>query len=118
MSDTTPDRRRTKRFGGHDHGIISARVRPGHEVSVLDVSAGGALVEGACRLMPGTVVELQLETDRERAAITGRVLRCAVARLRSTSVCYRGAIGFERHLAWYVDTEHVGRAFPSRTRFG
>ena len=112
MSDATPDRRRTRRFGHDDHSILSARVRPGLDVSVVDVSAGGALVESDCRLMPGAIVELQLETPGGRAAIRGRVLRCSVARLRSTSVCYRGAIGFDRHLPWFVDEERAGYGVP------
>jgi hypothetical protein len=118
MSDSPQDRRRSRRFGRGDHGIVSARVRPGHSVSVVDVSAGGALVEGEYRLMPGAVVELHLETGRERASIRGRVLRCAVARLRPSSVCYRGAIGFDRHLPWYVEEDRGGYGVHGPERFG
>ena len=97
------DRRRTPRHGRvEEHGIVSAKVRPGRDASIVDVSAGGALLETTHRLLPGTSVELQFETSVERATVRGRVLRCAVARLRSTSVCYRGAIGFDRHLPWFV----------------
>jgi hypothetical protein len=118
MTDSTLDRRRSRRFDGRDHGIVSARVRPGHQVSVVNVSAGGALVEGEFRFIPGSAIELQLETGRERAAIRGRVLRCAVARLRSESVRYRGAVGFDRDLQWYVQEDLRGMAFPSTKRFG
>ena len=103
MTDPADDRRRTPRRSRlEDHGIVSARVRPGREASVVDVSAGGALVETQHRLLPGTAVELHLETPHQRATVRGRVLRCAVARLRSSSVCYRGAISFDRHLPWFV----------------
>ena len=103
MTDPADDRRRTRRHNRvEDHGIVSARVRPGREASVVDVSAGGALVETQHRLLPGTAVELYLETPQQRATVRGRVLRCAVARLRSSSVCYRGAISFDRHLPWFV----------------
>ena len=112
MSLGSFDRRQTRRFGTNDHGIVSARVRPGHDVAVIDVSAGGALVEGDYRLMPGTAVDLQLEASGERAAVRGRVLRCAVARLHPTSVCYRGAIRFDRHLPWFVDEEASGYTVP------
>jgi hypothetical protein len=79
-------------------------------VSVVDVSPGGALIETAHRLMPGAAIELHLSTTSDRVAIRGRVLRCGVARLHPTSICYRGAIGFDRHLPWYVDEE--GRRSP------
>ena len=103
MTDSAGDRRLTPRHGRvEEHGIVSAKVRPGREASLVDVSAGGALVETTHRLLPGTSVELQFETSVERATIRGRVLRCAVARVRATSVCYRGAIGFDRHLPWFV----------------
>ena len=99
-----------------EHGIVSARVRPGHDVSLIDVSAGGALVEGRYRLLPGASVELQLETSQLTAGVRGRVVRCSVSRLRSTSVCYRGAIAFDRHLPWFVDDESAGYAVPTSER--
>jgi hypothetical protein len=103
MTDSADDRRRTPRHRRvEQHGIVSAKVRPGRHASVVDVSAGGALVETTHRLLPGTAVELQLETSVERATVRGRVLRCTVAGLHPTSVCYRGAIGFDRHLPWFV----------------
>jgi hypothetical protein len=113
MNPASLERRQMRRFSGHDHGIVSARVRPGHEVSIVDVSAGGALLESDYRFMPGSAVELQLEVSGERAAVRGRVLRCAVARLHSTWVCYRGAIRFDRHLPWLVDGQSVGYDVPS-----
>ena len=82
---------------------MSACVRPGHHARVIDVSAAGVLLETSHRLLPGTKVEVQVETGSERASMRGHVLRCAVVRLRPTWVCYRGAIAFERHLPWFVD---------------
>lgn len=98
------DRRRTRRRTAlADHGIVSAHVRPGRLVALVDVSAGGALVDSPHRLLPGTVVELQLETETRRASMRGCVVRCCVIRVRSAAVCYRGAIAFDHHLAWFAD---------------
>ena len=109
MSHRSHDRRRAHRQRRvEEHGIVAVRIRPGHEATVIDVSADGALVETHHRLLPGTAVDLHLEAPHRRATIRGRVLRCAVARVRSTSVCYRGAIGFDRHLPWFVDEESAG----------
>jgi hypothetical protein len=88
-----------------DHGIVGARVRPGHPATVIDVSAGGVLVETAHRLLPDTNVELQVETQSRRARVRGRVVRCAVVRVHPESISYRGAIAFDRHLPWFDDED-------------
>ena len=107
------ERRAAPRLHGiEEHGIVAARVRPGYRVSVVDVSAGGALVEGTCRLLPGVTVELHVETADRRAAIRGRVLRCVVARLRPSFVYYRGAICFEDDLPWFVVGESQESQVP------
>jgi hypothetical protein len=104
MRNNAPDRREARRMeAAEEHRIMSASVRPGHRVRLVDVSSGGALVETNHRLLPGTTVELQLESGTKRASVPGRVVRCAVVRLRPTWVCYRGAIAFDRHLPWFVD---------------
>ena len=104
MSDSPSDRRGMRRLDAlEEHGIVSARVRPGHRARLIDVSASGALIETSHRLLPGTSVELRVETGTDRASVRGQVLRCAVVRVRPTWVCYRGAIAFDRHLPWFVE---------------
>ena len=116
MNESAHDRRHTRRHRHADeHGIVSARVRPGHSAKLIDASAGGALIETSHRLLPGTSVELQIETRADRTSIRGRVLRCEIVRLRPSWVCYRGAIGFERHLPWLVE-EGRGMAPFAATR--
>jgi hypothetical protein len=112
--DERPDRRRARRRRTiHDHGIVSARVRPGREASLLDVSAGGALVETCYRLLPGSPIELHVATNERRASVRGGVLRSAVVGVRATGMCYRSAIGFDHLLSWFVDGEAGGYAVPS-----
>jgi hypothetical protein len=101
MTTRNVDRRRAPRcHSAAEHGIVSARVRPGRRVVIVDVSANGALIEANQRLLPGTNVELHLDTGDRRATVRGRVLRCQVARVRPTAVCYRGAIAFDSDLPW------------------
>ena len=85
-----------------DHGILGARLRPGHDVTVVDASAHGALIETDRRLLPGASVDLQLATASTSVNVRGRVLRCSVSRVHPSAIWYRGAIGFERHLPWLV----------------
>ena len=108
MTSGSLDRRNFRRIGTGEHGIISARVRPGHLAIVIDVSAGGALVEISQRLLPGSAVDLQIDTIHRRTALRGRVLRCAVNRLHSTAVSYRAAIAFDRQWSlWALSPSSV-----------
>jgi hypothetical protein len=106
MSEERTERRNSPRTTAHD--VVAARVRPGRQVSVIDLSASGALVETSHRLLPGTTVELQVDATDRSATMRGRVMRCAVSQVRSSLVCYRGAIAFERHLPWFVNEEGSG----------
>ena len=93
--------------GPGGHGILSTQVRPGYRAQLINIGAGGALIETGRRLLPGSNVELVLERERYRASVRGRVLRCSVVRLQSASICYRSAIGFDRSLPWFVEQERV-----------
>jgi hypothetical protein len=112
MRHARADRRLTERHRHVDaHGIVLMRLKPGRFARLIDVSAGGALIETSHRLLPGTSVELFMESIARRTAVRGRVLRCAVVRVRPTFICYRGAIGFDRQLPWF--TEAAGHHVPS-----
>jgi PilZ domain-containing protein len=116
MRQGTAERRRLRRLERfEDHRIVSTRVRPGHHARIVDVSAAGVLIETAYRLLPGTSVELQVETEKTHTRVRGEVLRCAVAGLRADVVSYRGAIRFDRHLPWFVD-ESGDRGGSAETR--
>ena len=114
MTEHATERRRDRRRRHQDdHGISCARLRPGYDVSVIDVSAGGALIESDRRLLPGAAVELNLRGEhRPPEIIRGHVLRAAVARLRSNMVCYRGAIVFDHDLPWLVNEASSGSGLP------
>src|SRR5438132_12722643 len=114
MTERSVERRHMRRrHCVEEHGIVSSRVRAGHDALIVDISAGGILIETDRRLLPGSSVELQLETGKQRTAIRGRVLRSAVVRLRSNSVCYRAAVGFDRPLPWIWDDDLTGYPVPS-----
>jgi hypothetical protein len=98
------DRRRMRRLHEtQEHRIVNMRVRPGHRAHIVDISAGGALIDTTYRLLPGTCVELHVETSTRQTRVRGQVLRCSVVRLKSSHVCYRGAIRFDRYLPWIAE---------------
>jgi hypothetical protein len=95
MNSGSSERRIYFRRTASEHHIVSARVRPGHWAAIVNVSDGGALVETARGLRPGTTVDLQFGTPERQTFVRGRVVRCTVTELRSSSVLYHAAIAFE-----------------------
>jgi len=114
MNETLDRRHACRRHTFDQHGIEHARVRPGREVLIVNVSSGGVLVETPHRLLPGSPIELHLRTAEQRVSVRGRVLRCAVARLRADDLWYRGAIGFDLELPWFADRQEAGYDVPAR----
>lgn len=73
----------------------TAILRPGQEVTVVNLSHGGVLLESSTRMAPGARAELQL-LGIHRRMVRGRIDRCHVARLEPLR--YRGAVVFDEHL--------------------
>jgi hypothetical protein len=83
-----------------------ARLRPGLEVVVINISAGGALIQSARRIHPGARAELQLLGSLGQV-VSGRVQRCRVNGL--DPLRYEGAIIFDVRLHWNAAS---GSEFP------
>jgi PilZ domain len=91
-----------------------ARVRPGHRVHVVNVSAGGALIDATRPLRPGTDVEVQFERSDSRVRVSATVLRCGIAALDPhRGPTYRAAIAFSQTIDWVREgTTHDGYCMP------
>ena len=112
MDQPLTDRRVEARVYPAD--FTRATLRPGCVVLVVDVSAGGALVQARRPLRPGTRAHLQLVTAARTFGITAHVLRCAVWSLDPLDgVLYRGALKFDHRwdLSWVAATQ-PGSAVP------
>jgi hypothetical protein len=94
------ERRGCQRHDGTEcRWITSARLRPGRDVTLLNLSSRGAQVEAASRLLPGTSVELQLAALDRRWLRSAQVLRCHVSALvPEGGVRYRAALRFDEAL--------------------
>jgi hypothetical protein len=89
--------------------LATARVRPGHEVRVIDLSSGGVLVEAATRLLPGARVVLQFIGPGVALRASARVVRCFVVALDPEhGVRYRAALAFDRELDVFADEMSSG----------
>lgn len=96
--DRECERRREPRAGGAG---MRARVRPGHRVTVIDLSARGALVEAERALRPNSHVDVYLETDTQRRTVSAKVVRCAVAAIDSEAgITYRAGLSFIETCQW------------------
>ncbi len=114
MEQQVVDRRMDSRFSPPDPAAARATLRPGCVVSLVDVSRGGALVEGPRPLRPGARVHLQVTTAARTFAIDAQVLRCAVWILDPIDgVRYRGALRFEQRVDWtWGEASRGGYAVP------
>lgn len=93
--------------------LATARVRPGHEVTVINLSSGGALVEAAVRLLPGARVTLQFVGPGVGLRAAARVIWCRVAALDAErGVRYRGALAFDRTLEVFAQDPSAGYRLP------
>ena len=92
------DRRAHDRMVAHElDWLKSARLRSGPQLSLIDLSAGGALFETGSPLGPGMTSTLTLTGEGIVETATFRLLRCEVASLKNGLV-YRGACVFDRVL--------------------
>ena len=90
------DRRVHERLGAHElDWLKSARLRFGPVLSLIDLSAGGALFETSAPLRPGSNAVLTISGRGVTETASFRVLRCEVASLQQGLV-YRGACVFDR----------------------
>lgn len=101
MDSKIVDRRVDARFDPPAVADLQATVRPGCAVVLVDVSAGGALVQAPRPIRPGSKVHLQVTAGSQRFAIPAQVVRCAVWSLHPLDgVFYRGALKFDERVEW------------------
>jgi uncharacterized NAD(P)/FAD-binding protein YdhS len=110
MTAVASDRRQHGRGPSAAHQILTARVRPGHNAVIVDLSRSGVLLEVSVRLLPGAPVDVQFDSKHERTALGGRVVRSTVIRLSSSGIWYHAAVAFDRLLP--TTTPEIGYEVP------
>ena len=106
MDCTVSERRAHERTEAQLGHIARATLRPGHPILVVNISRGGALIEGNRPLRPGTRVMVQVVTSTGALGLSALVLRCGVQSLSvDEGVLYRGAVKFDERRDW---TREVG----------
>jgi PilZ domain-containing protein len=110
-ADFVERRRMPRRIPEPGEVLSKVRLRGGREWTVVDISSGGALLDGDNRLLPGTHVDVHVTTRDGRVLVRARVVRASVVRLRADVVGYHAALAFEAS----VDTLTRGYAVPAVT---
>jgi hypothetical protein len=101
-------RRHARRTPAPVDSLAQVRLRTGPELSVIDVSDWGVLVQGLVRLLPGARLDVHLIALHGRVLVRCRVVRAYVAGLRPDAIVYRGALAFDQRL----DTTSRGYPLP------
>jgi hypothetical protein len=94
------DRRRSRRRTRGDlPWLWSVKLPGGSQVSVVDISSTGVLLETASRLADGNTVDLQLLGQDTNVTVPARTVRVQVAEVTGLGVKYRVAAAFTHDLA-------------------
>jgi hypothetical protein len=101
-------RRAVRRAPGGQESLARVRLRTGPELSVINISDDGALVEGAVRLLPGARLDIHVIAREGRVLVRSRVVRAHVSAIRADAVRYCGAVVFDQP----VDTVVPGLSQP------
>ena len=98
------DRRRARRLNSEElPDELFGRIRPGHQIRIVNASSFGVLIESSRRLLPGTNVELHLELREIRHQTRTRVVRCQVGCVMAHALIFRGALNVERPIPWFSE---------------
>src|SRR6476659_6417134 len=96
---TRHDRRADRRRREHElRWIRQARLGAGHAVSIVDLSAGGALIDSPIPLRPGARLGRAIDGRGFNKAIQLRVVRCQIGALNAGEALYRGACEFTNRI--------------------
>lgn len=109
-TESAVDRRTARRLRAESLPSLAARLVAGPDVTLIDVSTGGARFESDTRLLPGSSVGLRLVQNDAIFLVMARVVRSRVARLESGNLRYESAVAFDKECPMF--TEAVAVAHP------
>ena len=93
-------RSRAHRWGARDlPWLREIRLPWGLNVQLVNISHSGLLVESGARLAPGTATVFNLTGPEKQLSVQARIVRSAIAAVRSTGVRYHSAVSFDHALA-------------------
>ena len=110
-----------RRTPAPDETLASLRLRTGRELAVVNIGDGGALVEGATRLLPGTHVEVHVITREGRTLVRSRVMRAWVFAVSADALEYRAVLAFDARVntapSWVATTRTAPSSAPTGSHY-
>lgn len=104
MGIAVSERRAHERTADDWTRTARASLRPGCPIAIVNISRGGAFIEGPQPMRPGTRVMLQIVTPASTFGLSALVVRCGVGALSANDgVIYRGALRFDERRDWTTD---------------
>jgi hypothetical protein len=93
------DRRRHRRLRGNElPSLWTVKLPWGSAAKVVDISKGGALIESGSKVVPGSILDLQLLGAGTNLSVPARMVRAEVARIDAVGVRYNIGAAFSREL--------------------
>jgi hypothetical protein len=94
------ERRLDRRCTAAAMRVVQATMRPGRDVSVVDLSAAGAQIETERPLRPGSRIHIRFVLESGSVAVVAHVVRCCVWALHpEQGPTYRGGLHFDERCA-------------------
>jgi hypothetical protein len=108
------DRRADRRRREDELGWIRRARLNGQSVSIVDLSAGGALIDSPVPLRPDSFLTLEIAGGGVDEAIQFRVVRCHIGSLQPGKTIYRGACEFLRRIDLPAEPARARVLYPGR----
>ena len=89
--------------------LIAVKVQS-EEVSVVNASRSGILIECGIRLPPGTAKQLEFHNLDGLLRVRGQVVRCEVTKVTRDRLIYRVAFAFSKEVDFISDEELIATA--------
>jgi hypothetical protein len=109
MTVAMSERRAHERADGSWSRSIRAVLVPGQRIALVNISRGGALVDGSRPMRPGTRVMLQLTAPGAALGLSARVVRCLVRAVAAEGIVYRAALRFDERRDWTAELRRLVR---------
>jgi hypothetical protein len=93
------DRRRASRHRASDlPGSLRARLAASGDITLVDISSSGVLLETKKELAPGSIVHLQMQNADANVSVVARLVRSERTRVDGSEWIYRVAAAFAREI--------------------
>lgn len=101
------ERRSDRRCTAAALRVVQATMRPGRDVSVVDLSAAGAQIETERQLRPGSRIHIRFVLESCSVAVVAQVVRCCVCALHPEhGATYQGGLRFEERCARLMEATY------------